>query len=307
LAGKDEEGVALEDAVRAHPEPDVAAEVLWEQVSPTLSIDQLGRIHWALELVGRPAESPRFFGACGRAGERPVLGWTTIPAGRFMMGSPPSEKGRDSDEGPQQSVTVTAFELATTVVTAEQYRLFEARHRVGAQPGLPAVEVSWWAARLFCAWLGARLPSEAEWEYACRAGTNTAYSFGDELERLPDYGWFFRNSGNAHLPITTDWDRDKVLGEWGCRVRPVGQKNQNPWGLFDMHGNVWEWCADLWDEPVELPSEPRMWTYGARLHVLRGGSWLDFAWRCRSAFRIMRHPSVRFDTVGFRPARFTTG
>ena len=303
LAGGDAHGKALEEAVRSHPEPAAAAEVLWAHVVPASSVDQLGRIHWALESVGQPADTQRFFSACGRNGERPKVLWKKIPAGDFLMGST-SKGGGHPDERPQRRVSVRAFALASTVVTIEQYRRFEPTHRTGDEPGLPAVDVSWWAARLFCAWLGARLPSEAEWEYSCRARSSTDYSFGDDADLLVDHGWFFRNSGTKLLPKKTEWDARKLAGAWGCRLRPVGQKKANVWGLFDMHGNVWEWCEDWEGRYSKAPTggTAQQEDLGSGQRVLRGGSWIDVAWFCRSAYRYGWLPGVRGGIVGFRPA-----
>jgi formylglycine-generating enzyme required for sulfatase activity/Mrp family chromosome partitioning ATPase len=304
LAGDDKLGKVLEEAVRSHPEPEAVAEILWEHVVPESSVDQLGRIHWALQCVGQPADAQRFFSACERNGQRPELLWKMIPAGEFLMGSTGNERG-DRDERPQRRVTVAAFALANTVVTIDQYRRFESTHRTADAPGLPAVAVSWWAARLFCAWLGARLPSEAEWEYACRARCDKAYSFGDDVDLLVDHGWFFRNSGTKVLPKKMEWDAQKVTGAWGCRLRPVGQKKANQWGLFDMHGNVWEWCEDWAGDYGKAPTDgsAQQKDQGSGQRVLRGGSWFDVARICRSAYRFGRRPGDRDGYVGFRPAR----
>jgi len=126
------------------------------------------------------------------------------------------------------------------------------------------------------------LPNEAQWEYACRAGSKTRYCFGDDKSGLGDYAWYDKNSGNA--------------------THPVGEKKPNPWGLYDMHGNVWEWCQDWWKEayykesPVDDPSGP---TSGWR-RVFRGGGGDDTAGSCRSAFRLHNRPGNWYYYRGFR-------
>jgi formylglycine-generating enzyme required for sulfatase activity len=144
--------------------------------------------------------------------------------------------------------------------------------------GYPAICMTQWAAKKYCEWLSAktghyyRLPTEAEWEYAARAGTTTAYSFGDDPAQLGEYAWYFENSEDAY--------------------HPVGKKKPNPWGLYDMHGNVAEWCLDRYDvsfyttlgrdKPAVNPYNPPKGPYP---HVVRGGSWDDDAVRLRSAAR----------------------
>jgi formylglycine-generating enzyme required for sulfatase activity len=130
-----------------------------------------------------------------------------------------------------------------------------------------------------------RLPSEAEWEYACRAGTKTAYSFGDKAEDLKDYAWFKGNSKGEDPP--------------------VGKKKANPWGLSDMHGYVWEWCQDAWHPDYKgAPADGSAWDEkDAKEHVIRGGSWADNAESCRSGFRDHRKTGNKDDTIGFRCVR----
>jgi formylglycine-generating enzyme required for sulfatase activity len=132
-----------------------------------------------------------------------------------------------------------------------------------------------------------RLPSEAEWEYACRAGTTTRYSFGDDMKDLGDYGWF---DGNAK-----------------GNDPPVGRKKPNAWGLYDMHGYVWEWCADAWHPTLEgTPTDGKPRTgKDEKDRVLRGGSWADGADKARSAYRHHKPLDLRSDAVGFRCVRAT--
>jgi formylglycine-generating enzyme required for sulfatase activity len=226
-----------------------------------------------------------------------------IPAGNFLMGSPATEVGRYVDEGPPHRVSLAEFHLGRYPVTNEEYaRFLEANPKVAPpgywdnrqfnRPRQPVVGVSWPEAMAYAAWAGLRLPSEAEWEYACRAGTETAFNDGSActapdgkdaaLERL---GWYDKNSGNS--------------------THPVGEKEPNAWGLYDMHGNVWEWCADHWHGNYNgAPADGSAWvnadaTEGAD-RVVRGGSWFFSAWRCRSASRRWFVPSDRLFSLGFR-------
>ncbi len=236
-----------------------------------------------------------------------------IPAGTFTMGSPPAEPKRAEDEGPQHAVEVGAFWMGKYEVTWDEYDQFafsmdlkkKKRENVDltTQPdtekasdavtrptppyadetfgfgrkGQPVICITHHSAMEYCRWLSAktgkvyRLPTEAEWEYACRAGTKTAYSFGDDASKLGDYAWYVEN---AEKP------------------QPIGKKKPNPWGLYDMHGNVSEWCLDRYvpdiystftkgpvKGPVVLP------TAAEYPYVARGGSWDDDAEGLRSATR----------------------
>jgi formylglycine-generating enzyme required for sulfatase activity len=213
-----------------------------------------------------------------------------IRPGKFMMG-----EGTEPPHGPQHEVTLSKpFYMGVTEVTQAQYEAV-----MGTNPSAfkgatnPVETVSWNDATEFCKRLSektrqaVRLPTEAEWEYACRAGTQTAFSFGDSDAALDDYAWWAKNSGGT--------------------THPVGQKKPNAWGLYDMHGNVYEWCADWYgDYPqgsVTDPSGSATGAYGAR--VLRGGSWLDdVAFRFRCASRIFNCGLThRYISYGFRCVR----
>ena len=234
-----------------------------------------------------------------------------IPAGSFTMGSPQKEKGRGDDEK-QAKVTITrAFELGKIVVTQKQWTEVmgttpwaeddfdedgDTLPRTPEGDNYPAVSVSWDDATKFCKKLTAlehksgklsvnqtyRLPTEAEWEYACRAGTTTAFSCGDDEVELYDYAWYDDNSGN--------------------KLHEVATKKPNPWGLFDMHGNVYEWCEDWYEESLSGGNDPKGPSAGSR-RVIRGGSWGNGASDCRSARRYYDIPTYRGGIFGFRIVR----
>jgi formylglycine-generating enzyme required for sulfatase activity len=218
-----------------------------------------------------------------------------IPSGEFVMGSPENEKGRDKNEGVQRTVKLTnSFWMAATEITREQYESVMGDNSGEFQGAQNAVEISWNDAVSFCRTLSrhtgigfnVRLPSEAEWEYACRAGTNTCFGFGDDERRLGDYAWFRANASDVNEQY----------------VHSVAQKKPNPWGLYDMHGNMWEWCSDYYavndrsSEPVKDPKGPSEGEY----RVLRGGSWFSTAKDCRSASRYWLSPDSSDNIVGFR-------
>ncbi|RMG02459.1 MAG: formylglycine-generating enzyme family protein [Planctomycetota bacterium] len=233
-----------------------------------------------------------------------------IPGGKFLMGSPEDEEGRKEDEGPQHEVIIEPFWMAKYETTWELYETWSfemdiQRRKIEnkeptewdrladavARPTKPYTDMSFemgkrnkpaicmtlYAAQHFCKWLSAktgryyRIPTEAEWEYACRAGTTTAYSFGDDMDDLDDYGWYYDNSDDEY--------------------HEIGQKKPNPWGLYDMHGNVAEWVLDQYvpnayetfaGKTVKNPLVPAVKEYPI---VVRGGSWLDDPEDCRSAAR----------------------
>ncbi len=220
-------------------------------------------------------------------GAWPDVVFVPIPAGTFLMGSPDDEVGRDKDEGPQHPVTVPAFEMARTETSNAQWRVFRPAHQ--KQDDLPVAHVTWEEAGAFCTRYGWRLPTEAEWEYTARAGTHTRWSFGDDERQLGEYAWYKANAqGRAH---------------------PVGSKQPNPWGLYDMHGNVWEWVQGCWDDTYDkAPGDGRAWetdpcTRRVIRRVIRGGSFDDPPVFLRSAYRIDVHPVDQFDDLGFRCVR----
>lgn len=257
-------------------------------------------------------------------GSKVTFDMVAVPGGTFTIGSPASEAGRSEDEGPQRKVTVRPFWIGKCEVTWDEFDLYwktepdaapnPVEKKSGAdaiskptQPyvdetyeherdGHPALCMTHHAAMEYCRWLSLmtgktyRLPTEAEWEYACRAGSTTAYSFGNDAEKLDDYGWYKKNSpDDEHRRGTT---------------HKVGTLKPNAWGIHDMHGNVAEWCLDHYRKdaystyladaatlcPVFVPTEKKF------SHVTRGGSWADDPARCRSAARRGSDPSwMRFD------------
>ena len=196
-----------------------------------------------------------------------------VPAGEFRMGS---EDG-DSDEKPVHQVRITkAFYLGKYEVTPQAYAKVTGKTSscfIG--DANPVESVSWRAVTVFCRKLSdglgleVRLPTEAEWEYACRAGTGTRFSYGDDPEdsQLGEYAWYSGNSGS--------------------QTHAVGGKKPNPWGLYDMHGNVWEWCSDWYDRSYynESPPQNPGGAQSGRYRVLRGGSWCDGGSELRAADR----------------------
>ena len=222
-----------------------------------------------------------------------------IPAGEFQMGSTADEVGRFDDESPAHKVRITKpFYMGVTEVTQGQWfavmktKPWTGQDHVNEGNDYPATYVSWEDAVEYSRKLSAlegktyRLPTEAEWEYGCRGGTATSYSFGVNSSLLKNYGWFDENASNvdekyAHI---------------------VGTKQANPFGLYDMHGNVLEWCSD-WkrDYSASTVTDPAGPTTGS-YRVYRGGSWIRSAGRCRSAFRSFSVPSYRISILGFRLA-----
>jgi formylglycine-generating enzyme required for sulfatase activity len=211
----------------------------------------------------------------GKAGITCVL----IPSGQFQMGSPVGE-GED-DERPRRLVTITKpFYMAVTETTQGQWEsVMQSNPSEFRGVNRPVEMVSWDDAVGFCEKIGARLPTEAEWEYACRAGSEGSYCFGSGDSRLGSYAWYKANSG----------------GE----THDVAGKRPNEWGLYDMHGNVWEWCQDGYGNyPSHAQADPLV--AGGAHRVFRGGSWFSDASYCRSAYRYWPVPGFRDFNLGFR-------
>jgi formylglycine-generating enzyme required for sulfatase activity len=228
-----------------------------------------------------------------------------VHGGSFTMGSPSNEQGRSAREGPQHHVTVNSFYMGKYPVTQAAYQeVMGTNPSLFKGPNLPVEQVSWFDAVEYCnkrsikegltpaysvngnnvSWNqyadGYRLPTEAEWEYACRAGTNAPFYSGTSVDSS---GWYADNSGG--------------------KTHPVGEKQPNSWGLYDMHGNVLEWCWDwLGNYSKEAQTNPRGAASGTE-RVYRGGCWRFEAHQTRSAFRFGNHPYLQSFLVGFRVVR----
>ncbi len=246
-----------------------------------------------------------------QAARRRALGvpeMVSIRAGCFQMGSPASEPQRFSDEGPQHKVCLKAFEIGKTEVTFTQYDAFaEATGR--KKPGdegwgrgnLPVIHVGWEDAVAYAHWLSEltgqtyRLPSEAEWEYAARAGTETPFWTGRCI-----------NGDQANYDGRYDYNScGAKTGVFRGKTVPVGSSPANPWGLHDVHGNVWEWVQDRWHRNYKgAPADGSAWDRGdASARVLRGASWENVPWGLRSACRSRGSLGLRDGDTGFRLAR----
>ena len=231
--------------------------------------------------------------------------WVWVQPGKFIMGSPESEPGRDTDESPQHEVSISrGYYLSKYTITMGQWEevmgtpAWSGRSGTPSSPTLPAVFISWKDVQDFIARLNEaggdglyRLPTEAEWEYACRAGTSTMWSFGEDRHALGDYAWYM----------------DSEAREEDQSPQEVGQKMPNPWGLHDMHGNVWEWCQDGYsdcyyaDSAAVDPPGPQADHSSTR--VVRGGYFRYFTRHSRSAARNTRWPDDRQRALGARLVR----
>ena len=247
-----------------------------------------------------------------------------IRPGRFLMGSPKDEPGRRDDEGPQYPVTIRrGFWLFETPCTQALWQAVmgdnPSRFR---SPDRPVEGVSWNDVQRFLEQINERipglnlvLPTEAQWEYACRAGTETALYTGDieilgqaNAPALNPIAWYGGNSGvdfeleNGH--DSSSWEEKQYPHE-RAGTHPVKRKQPNPWGLYDLLGNVWEWTQDHWHASYQsAPGDGSAWEESdpRAERVLRGGSWIGNARSVRSASRSHYHPDFRDDFLGFRPA-----
>ncbi|MEO1672258.1 MAG: formylglycine-generating enzyme family protein [Cyanobacteria bacterium J06631_2] len=240
-----------------------------------------------------------------------------IPGGTFMMCSPESEEGRSDDESPQYEVIVPSFSMAKYPVTQAQWKAVAALPQIERElklepsefkgDDLPVDTVSWLDAMEFCARLskatgrGYRLPSEAEWEYGCRAGTTTAFHYGETITtELANYrGTDWKIEDTVYLGNYANAPK----GEYREKTTPVDSFPPNGFGLYDMHGNVSEWCADTYQESYEgAPNDGSAWIVEGNnsKYVLRGGSWFNNPHDCRSADRSGSPPALDIVNVGFR-------
>ena len=225
--------------------------------------------------------------------------WVSIPAGTFIMGSPITELEREKDEI-QHQITLNAFKMSKYEITFEQYDAFcdatgreKPRDEGWGRDKRPVINVSWNDAVAFADWMGCRLPTEAEWEYACRAAssasaTTTPFNTGSNLTTSQaNYNGYSSYNGNAN-------------GTYRLKTLPVGCFPPNKWGLYDMHGNVWEWCSDWYALYINTSQiNPKGPGLGLR-KVMRGGGWYGGARRCRSAYRDGSYPQARVSRCGIR-------
>lgn len=266
---------------------------LWMVEFETVTVDKNG------EVIKRyPNKQAKFFKE--DLGNAVTLEMVSIPESSFKMGSPSGEKDRTSSESPQHDVNVPAFFMGRFEVTQEQYQKVMGKNPSNIQgKKRPVQQVYWNDAVEFCKKLSDktgrkyRLPSEAEWEYACRAGTNTPFHFGETITtELANYNGDYIYASESK-------------GKYRQQTTEVGSFPPNNFGLYDMHGNVWEWCQDTWHESYEkAPRDGSAWidtNYNFRL--LRGGAWIDIPGLCRSASRSYYDRAVRvyiIGSIGFR-------
>jgi len=253
------------------------------------------------EEINRVSKQSQFF--TQDLGNGVNLEMVAIPKGKFLMGSPSGEKDRDNDESPQHEVTVPAFFMSKFLVTQGQWRAIAALPKVeqdlSPNPSkfkgddLPVETISWLEAVEFCNRLSNliaggykyRLPSEAEWEYACRAGTTTVFNFGATITgKLANYR-------------ATSTYAEEAPGEYRQKTTEVGIFPPNAYGLYDMHGNVWEWCEDDWHDNYEgAPTNGIAWlSEDSSTKVIRGGSWNYIPFNCRSADRNGGYRDLRIE------------
>ena len=257
----------------------------------------LREVRWAGAAAGKVSLDLFYWIESGHSGR--ISLWRDIPAGKGWIGSPDDERGRKPDEGPCHPIKVTRpFRMAAVPVTNAQYSVFDPQKVDSKNPDHPVTNIAFEEAEAFCAWLatlpgfqGARLPTEEEWEYACRAGKTTRYWSGDAESDLERVGWCGEGPEGS--------------------TQAVAGKPANPWGLFDVHGNVWEWTASPWKDsysqqasgltidpavhPVDLASA------SSRVgRVIRGGSYWGPAYSARSAARDHWYPESKGDNLGFR-------
>jgi formylglycine-generating enzyme required for sulfatase activity len=309
------------------------AEVLWTRLvihDSDEALKSLRRIWKKLEELVEGDFKPGLTELTKSPTPRPQILTETLPgniklemikilAGSFTMGSDEYD-----GEKPKHQVKLQEFYLGKYPVTQEQYESVMGNNPSNFQdnPKNPVEQVSWDDAKEFCQKLNQftgkkyRLPTEAEWEYACRAGTQTRYYFGDDQSFLKEYAWYGDNSGDSFLDTIKMWDADpnwenyyKKLMDNNCKTHPVGEKKLNNWGLYDMSGNVWEWCEDPWhdsyaNKPKNIKNNGNtIWSSSdISFRVLRGGSWDDDSGGCRSADRDRFDAGVRSDFIGFRLA-----
>ncbi|MFM6590068.1 MAG: SUMF1/EgtB/PvdO family nonheme iron enzyme [Microcystis panniformis] len=285
-------------------------------VTPPLSVFnfEIVRVNAKGEQIEKESKQSQYFRE--DLGNDITLEMVAIPGGTFTMGSPANEKDSYGDERPQHQVTVPPFFLGKYPITQAQWRAIASRTDLKVKQDLdlnparfkdrpdsdrrPVEQVNWYDAIEFCARLSKltvrvreyRLPSEAEWEYACRAGTTTPFYFGETITgELANYTAGYTYSGEPK-------------GQYRQQTTPVGKFPPNAFGLYDMHGNVWEWCADTWHDNYDgAPRDGSLWIENGNDNCspLRGGSWGNNPHFCRSAYRNYNNRRVNhFFNNGFR-------
>ncbi len=238
---------------------------------------------WGVRLGGQAPDPPPAEAACvpGQSVTEDGIDYVRICSGTFTMGSAKDDPQAYADEKPAHRVRLSEFRIGKTEVTNAQYRRVQPDHK--GEDNLPAAKVSWTEAKAACEHFGGRLPTEAEWEYAARAGSTTAWSFAGDENSLSDYAWFNKNAGDTTHPVAT--------------------KKPNAWGLYDLHGNVWEWVAD-WYAPYTAEAQPDpAGPATGESRVLRGGVFDGPPRVLRSAVRVRVRPGDRDRFIGFRCAR----
>ncbi|MBW4643993.1 MAG: SUMF1/EgtB/PvdO family nonheme iron enzyme [Goleter apudmare HA4340-LM2] len=318
LSLRDEDVAPIEQRIIGEQKPSASVEQLPEP------IEQNQAHQFEFDIVQVNAQGKIINRSQGRAeyftedlGNGVLLEMVSIPGGKFLMGSPENEEGRSNDESPQHTVTVPPFFMGKFPVTQGQWQVVAGFDKVNIDlnpdpsnfkgANRPVECVSWDDAVEFCTRLSKktgkiyRLPSEAEWEYACRGGTTTPFYFGEtittDLANYQGTDWEYQGT-------TYPGNYGKGLkGEYREQTTDVGKFPANPFGLFDMHGNIWEWCQDEWHNSYNnAPTDGSVWSgdNDNQKRLLRGGSWLSFPRCCRSADRGRDARDVRDSLVGFR-------
>ena len=231
------------------------------------------------------------------------MAFVLIPAGMFTMGSPIGEVHREASETPHPVTITRPFYMQTTEVTVDEWRAVMGRRFFARKKGsgdMPVVKVSWYDCKKFIRKLNSKtgdyyaLPTEAQWEYAARAGSTTAYFWGDQIDCTQ--AMFANNTMKYNACVSVN--RSSTLDPDG--PAPVKRYSPNAWGLFDMHGNVWEWCEDLFARYNVVSVVDPCETEAGKDRVRRGGSWFGPGYSSRSANRAFGHPMSRLQNTGFR-------